>query len=216
MGDSQRRRRSLIAVAVAVLATAALAAGGVFTRGQDRQPVKTRDDGGVHAILCAIRFDLTTPYTYDWSAERALVSEGWLVVLDVERELVRPRQTAEPVLQMGTETLERVNRGELSGHLVAIVPKPIDLESSPAFFGTPDLPERVDGLSRGRELTSARARGIAPFTPEAVALAIDCGGGPVELADQGQLLELAAQWILEYAPDEDRRAFRLLGIPTSR
>ena len=46
-------------------------------------------------------FTLQTPYRNDWSKERAMVSAGVLVVLEVDPALVVPRDSLEPVLYAG-------------------------------------------------------------------------------------------------------------------
>jgi hypothetical protein len=211
----QPKRIALAGILGAVVLFGGAAAVGAF----DREPVapstpsaSARAASGVLSILCAAPFELDEPFPHDWSAERPLVGAGWLVTLEVDPDLVRPRQVAERVLQIGGVTLERINQGDESGRVIAIVPAPIDLFAEPAFFGAAALPEQVDLAARVRELDAARAADIEPFPTAVVQAALDCGGGRFELADRSAVLELAAQWILDHSPVEEDKAFRLLRL----
>jgi hypothetical protein len=132
--------------------------------------------GGV-TLIEARPFTLDVPYTHDWRAERPQVTAGVLLVLGVDPDLVHPRQGLEPVLYVGDQTVERINFGGESGHVVAVVPAPVDgqghvaldLSRTPIYFGTPALPEQVDAATVAQELAAAQARGIAPPTAAAVA-----------------------------------------------
>ena len=211
------RRAKLGWVGTALFAALALAAVAGL---RDREPVPAgqpeQASSGVTSVLCAAPFELTQPYPHDWSAERALVTDGWLLVLEVDPELARARQIEEPVLQVGDTVAERLNHGDVSGRLIAIVPGRAQLESRAMFFGAPALPEQLDLVARVAERTRAGSRGILPFPSTALDAATDCGGGTFELADRQALLELAAQWILEYSPAEAELAFDLLQLPIPR
>ena len=132
--------------------------------------------GGV-TLIEARPFTLDLPYIHDWRAERPWVSGGVLLVLGVDADLVHPRQGLEPVLYVGDQTAERINFGHESGHVIAVVPAPVDaqghvaldLSKTPIYFGTPALPEQVDAATVAKELAAAKARGIAPPSATAVA-----------------------------------------------
>ncbi len=94
----------------------------------------------VDGILLAQPFTLDEPYEFAWQAEHPMVSSGMILVLEVNPDLVLPRQTLEPVLYVGNSTAERVNNGYPSGKVVAIVPGTVNLASAPIWFGEPALP----------------------------------------------------------------------------
>lgn len=95
----------------------------------------------VDEVVYAHLFALDEGYKFEWRKEQPLVKNGYILVLKVDRDLVYPRQTAEPVLYAGDQTAERVNVGYWSGRVVAIVPGKLDLKKTPIWFGTPELPD---------------------------------------------------------------------------
>jgi len=161
-----------------------LLTGGVFAvrqalRDETPPPLPAVTPVGGVALIAARPFTLDVPYVHAYRAEQPLVSAGVVLVLSVDPDLVHPRQGYEPVLYVGNQTAERLNVGHESGHLVVMVPAPVDargnvaldLTTTPIFFGTPALPEQVDAAIVESELAAARARGIQPPTAQVVAAA---------------------------------------------
>ncbi|MGD8451964.1 MAG: hypothetical protein PVJ57_09120 [Phycisphaerae bacterium] len=160
----------------------------------------------VDDILYVQPFTLEKAYASTWRAEQPKVDSGLLLVLKVNPDLVYPRQTAEPVLYVGDQTAERVNVGYVSGHVVAIVPGEVDLEKALAWFGDPDLPERVTAEKIRQQTQQAVAASITPVPTENVRKAVTAGGKTLKLADYEALRREAAELIKTYAPDETERA----------
>ena len=134
-----------------------------------------------------------------------MVREGYVLVLKVDRALAVSRQAKEPVLYVGRQTAERVNVGEKSGHIVAIVPGPVDkldLTKTPIWFGTPALPEQVNTAQIAAENAQATKAGIAPFSKEVVGRALKNGGARLRVADYGELRRQLAGVIEQYSPQE--------------
>jgi hypothetical protein len=129
-------------------------------------PVTTADI----ELLAAVPFALDEPFVHEWRAEKPLVASGYLLQLRVDPELSRPRQTYEPVLYVGAQTAERRLGQADQGILVVLVPAPLDgegrvaldLDTAPVWFGSLELPERVDAARITAELAAARARGVGP------------------------------------------------------
>lgn len=125
--------------------------------------------GGVR-LLHAQPFTVQTPWAHEWRADGAPVHGGVLLVLEVDKALVWPRQFAEPVLFVGAQTAERINVGHESGRVIALVPAAVDgrgrvaldLSATPIFFGAPQLPEQVDAAIIARTVAAARQAAIAP------------------------------------------------------
>ena len=200
------------ATALLALGAVLALAGGAFALRQ-----VLRDDGppplpavtpvGGVTLISARPFTLEVPYAHDWRAERPLVSAGLLLVLGVDPELVHPRQGYEPVLYVGAQTAERVNAGHDSGHVIAIVPAPLDasgqvaldLSTAPIFFGEPALPEQVTAEIAATELAAAQARGIQPPTPAQVAQALQ---PQVPFHDAYDVRVYAADLIEAWSPTE--------------
>lgn len=167
--------------------------------------------GGVYAILAAQPFVLDRPWRHTWRKEQPQFDAGWLVVLSVDPTLVVPRQIEEPVLYAGAQTVERVNIGEESGHVVAILPSArdargnvaLDLASTPFYFGPNELPERVTELEARTQLARAITKGVLP-------LAVPKIGETLHLPSRDELDQRAALLILEHAPDEYDRANGML------
>ncbi|MDH5252639.1 MAG: hypothetical protein OEW25_04870, partial [Nitrospira sp.] len=95
-------------------------------------------------------FQLKQFFKYDWRRERPDVRFGLLVVLKVDPALVTPRDSLEPVLYAGNQTVQRLNHGHESGFVIGIIPEQIDLSKESVWFGTPALPERIDAKTIAR------------------------------------------------------------------
>jgi hypothetical protein len=188
-------------------AAALVALAGLAPAGAGAQvPRVPATPAAVEALVYATPFVLEEGYVSDWRRERPLVTRGHLVVLRVSPDLVYPRQTAEPILYAGEQTVERLNVGYPSGHVVAIVPGAADLGLAPIWFGAPGLPEAVDADRVRAELTQARAAGIQPLPPDRVRAVLREG---LELSDKSELLREAGRLVDLYAPDETDRAAAL-------
>ena len=165
----------------------------------------------VDAVVYAQTFTLEEGYKFEWRKDSKVFTEGTLLVLKVDPDLVFPRQVAEPVLYVGDSTAERVNSGQGSGYVIAIVPGKIDLAKTPIWFGTPELPERVDAAMIKSERAAATKAGIKPFGKKTVAAAVAKGGrATLEVADRYELGRLIAPLILEYSSEETELAESLL------
>jgi len=216
MVDSTRMtsKRFLIGT-LAVMACAAAAVTAVGDRREVVPEVIAGSSENVHSILAALPIDVTTSFAHDWSAERAQVTSGWLLALEVNPELLALHQSADPVLYVGDLAVERINRGDISGRVIVLVPERIDLEAAPIYFGTAALPESVDASTRRLELTRATNAGAKPFAASALESALERGFGgsdteAVEFQNRRAVLEFAAQWIFEFAPEESELAKNLL------
>jgi hypothetical protein len=157
----------------------------------------------VEDVVYAAPFALEEGYVSDWRLERPRVTRGHLVVLKVAPDLVYPRQTAEPVLYAGDQTVERLNVGYPSGYVIGIVPGTADLGRAPLWFGAPRLPESVDAEVVRAERSRADRAGIRPVPPERIRAVLR---KPLELADKADLLREAGTLLQLYAPDESERA----------
>lgn len=183
-------------------------------------PVLPPTPAPIDALVYARAFTLDEAYEHSWRAERPAVTSGYLLVLRVDPDLIYPRQTAEPVLYVGAQTAQRLNVGYTSGHVVAIVPGAvegegaIDLARTAIWFGTPELPERVDRARVEAELRRAVAAGIAPVGVDA-ARAATAPEGVLHARDLSAMLVQAADLISRYAPDERDRADALRGRPST-
>ena len=76
---------------------------------------------GVDEVVYARAFTLEKGYKFEWRKDRPLLTEGTILILKVNPDLVYARQIAEPVLYVGDTTAERVNIGYGSGRVIAIV-----------------------------------------------------------------------------------------------
>lgn len=199
---------SAIAVALTGVLVASLTAS-------ERRPVSAvavpERKGGVRDLVLARPFVLERPFVHVWRKEQPAFDAGWIVVLDVDPALVVPRQTAEPVLYFGDQTVERVNHGEAAGRVVAIVPSArgadgrpaLDLASAAFFFGSEELPETVDARTARFELERAMRNGASAFSAATVAAAILRGGEPLTVTSRDDLDEPLGLLVLEHSPEEN-------------
>jgi len=158
----------------------------------------------VNDILYARPFTLAKGYRNTWSQERALVSTGVLVVLQVDRAFVARRDAAVPILYAGDTPVHRLNHGDQSGRVIGIVPGVADLAGAPIWFGAPGLPERVTAEMARDERARAEKSGIRPFKEEKLRIVTR---PPATVADLDALLrEHVAPLVLEYSPQEKELA----------
>ena len=175
--------------------------------GQSTVPVTPTDDGRAVRKLVLVRpFQLEKPHVYTWTQEKPQITSGTILVIQVDPHYARPRQMHMPVLYVGATPAERANMGFGSGFLVVIVPGRPDLTKVPIYFGSVELPERVDARRGEKELAAARALGIHPFPAAGVRAAVDKGGDPLVAKDSADLYRTLSDLILIYAPDETERA----------
>jgi hypothetical protein len=167
----------------------------------------------VDDILYARRFTLQQGYTFEWARNGPLVTEGTILVLKVNPALVYPRQALEPVLYVGNQTAERVNLGHESGRVIAIVPGKLDLKTSPIWFGTPELPERVDAEMVKAERALAEKAKIAPFTGSQIEKATTPLAETMDAANRDELRRRLAAIVKEYSPVEKGLIRTLEAIP---
>ena len=195
------------AARIALLLALAACGGGEEASAPAAAPLRT---GPVRRLLLARPFALAEPYPHVWRREQPAVSEGWLLVLEVDPSMTVPRQRAMPVILVDDQTAECVNFGQPSGNVVAIVPGPVSESGMSAWFGPPDLPESVDSSWIARAKAGVRAEERASFTAEEIAAARGRGGMALEAAGRVELERAAAGLILEFSPEERELAQSLL------
>ncbi len=161
----------------------------------------------VQNLVVAQRFVLDESYESDWSKERPEVKQGTVIVVRTDKSLLRPRQSAMPILYVNDRPAEQTNFGHESGCLVAIVAGEVDLRSARIFHGTPGTAESVDAAEGRAELEAATAAGAKAFPEARVTKALDRGGEPIRLADRGALYaQVVAKLIERFSPQEAERA----------
>jgi hypothetical protein len=155
-------------------------------------------------LVYARAFELGVPAQHMWSAEQAIYSEGVLVVLEANPTWLAPRQSAEPVIYVGDQVLERINTGYPSGQLVGIVPGMSleELANAPIFFGQPALPESIGAEHISAELGAAVTSGLTGPGAALVGAASDAVGGTLTASDLRDLYESASYVIERYSPEE--------------
>lgn len=169
----------------------------------DIRPVP-KTPSAVIDIVFARPFTLAKGYTYDWRKERPLVRSGILVVLKVNPDLVIPRNSAEPVLYAGNQTVQRLNHGHESGYVIGIIPGEVDLTRVPIWFGRPGLPERVNAQMIRSERALAEKAKIRPFAARKVRSVKKVR---LQASDLYSLLrDHAAELVLKYSPQEKKLA----------
>jgi len=185
------------AIAASLLLMPACASGqaaGQAPAAVPRTPVPVRN------ILYARPFTLAKAYPYDWSRERLIVSSGILVVLEVDPALVVRRDSLEPVLFAGDVPVQRLNHGDKSGRVIAIIPGNISLSNTPIWFGSPGLPGRVTAEIARSERARAERADVRPFSADKIAAV---SHPRVAAADVTALLrDVAAQLVYQFSPQE--------------
>ena len=164
------------------------------------QPAVPSTPAAIQSLLVARPFTLDEGFRFDWRLERPVVAEGYLLVLEVNPDLVYPRQTAQPVLFVDDQTAMRLNVGYGSGRVIAIVPG--IGQPGRIWFGTPQLPEAVNAGTIATERMLATNEGVGAISAQELLAARARGGQPLRLSNLNQLLKEAAGLIVQYAADE--------------
>lgn len=120
------------------------------------------------AIVAVQPFTIAQPYQHRFRKDGSEFTSGHLLVIRAEAGFVQPRQVAEPVLCVGSQTAERLWSDPAQGLIVAIVPvwneraadgteRPGDPTIDLVWFASPELPERVDAAWIAAERARAEA-----------------------------------------------------------
>jgi hypothetical protein len=169
----------------------------------DTPPAIPATPAAVDEVISIQPFTLDEGFEFDWSKERPLVKSGVILVLKVDPALVYPRQIAEPVLYVGDTTAQRMNFGNESGYVVALVPGEVDLATTPIWFGSPELPERVDRAMVSAERKLAEQNGIKAVSARAAQTAVANGGERIHASNMTELLDPIATLIEDHSPAEN-------------
>jgi hypothetical protein len=174
------RRPLLVAAALAALQGCARArAAGPDP---DAIPVVPMDDG--HAVVRVLEVRSFTlregALTYDFQAGAPSLRSGQLVALRAEPAFLQLRQVKSPVLYAGPVPVQVVERDAASGCVVGVIPASVDARKEPFYFGSYELPERVDAVRGRAERDAALAAGLRPRPP---AESASWSTGSVELRD---------------------------------
>lgn len=121
------------------------------------------DDGhAVRSVLAAESFTLTQPYAYEWAADHRLVTNGTLLVIDVDPVWIQPKDARQAVLYVGDTPAERIAGVWPSSRIVVLVPGDVDPTKVPIYFGGYELPEKVDRAAGKGSLLGAQGKGFGP------------------------------------------------------
>lgn len=156
-------------------------------------PVAGKSQTPIKGILAAQRFTLAEPYEDAWDGTK--VSAGTLLVLDVDPALVKPRESLNSILYVGGKPTRKLNRGDVSGHVLVIVPAGVDVVRAQIWLGAPEVLEALTSEKIDAEkLRAARHVPRAPAPPQRA---------PVQSKDLAALLrDVAAPLIDEFSPQD--------------
>jgi len=170
---------------------------------ENEVPVVPTDNGeAVQGLISARHFTLDSPFIYNWNMDRPQVSEGTIIVLEVDPEYVVPRNVNVPVIYVGDTPAMVTNQGYESGRLIVVAPGRVDLTKTPVYFGSFQLPEAVNAARGQEELDAALEMGIRPFDAKTVADAFVVGGEQLGTSDLDFLMLEVSNLILDFCPDE--------------
>lgn len=150
-------------------------------------PPARKDSGPALDLVWARPFALSAPEA-DPNERAATITEGWLVELRADPGLLVPTDLAEAWLYVGEVRALKLNWDydadpAVGGCLVAIVSGPVDLASTPLFFGVPPGATSTDVDRRALARSEAARLRIAPFAADVVARATAAGGATLQAHD---------------------------------
>ena len=207
------KQNMLRPVATAFVAAMTFGAFGSPASAIDEIPVVTMDTGqSVKALVYARAFELSEPYTYAWTADQAEITSGHLLVFEVDPAMAQPRQVESPVLYLGRTPAEILNVGVESGNMIVLVPGDVDVAASVAYFGSWELPERVDDARGAAEEAAALALGVSPIGAAQFTAALAAGGDALRTRSVNGVHRAVADLLDVYSPEERElaEAYRLI------
>lgn len=171
---------------------------------------------GIRSLVAVQPFRVAEPWPHEWRADRPTVREGWIVVLEADPGLVRPRQTEQAVLMAGAMPLEVVHVAVDRGIVVAILPREAAADAAgigalPFHLAMPALPESLSIDEAKARSAAAIAAGIGPRGEPELAQARGAGGPAVELADREAIDRVVGAMLRRLLPSESVRADELEG-----
>ncbi len=204
------RRSIIFSIGALALTVAAVTAHQQRSQGGGLGDAEGQPASAVVTLLHAQPYVMEESYTGWWRAEQPQVDAGWLLVLRVPPGLAELRQSLTRVLYVGEETAERWNSGQPTGNIVVTVPWERGADGLPApissgeciWFGTPELPERVDAARIASERQLAASAQLPVLTAEDLQDAQQVGGGLLEVRDSHELGYAIADLIETYSPEE--------------
>lgn len=180
------------------------------------EPAMPQTPAAIDEIVYARPFSLDEGFKFYWRKERPQVTEGLILVLKADKNLLVPRAAKMPILFVGAQTAQPINQGHESGYLVAIVPGTPDLTKTPIWFGTPDFPDQIDAADIEAEQAKAEAAGMKAQSAKNVQGAHTAGGETLEAANLSEVLRTElADLILEYSP-QDKHIAEGFRVPVVR
>ena len=108
----------------------------------------------VLAVECARAIHFATPYRWTWAADRPSIDDATALVVRADADLLRPRAVGGPVLYVGGWPAEVL---WWSGDEALVLAPVAVADTVSAWFGSAQLPERVDAEHRKAETTAAAA-----------------------------------------------------------
>ena len=146
---------------------------------------------GVLSIAEVHRFSLSEPMTFHWTAGAPAMDKGTILVVEVDGNTAKPRQTAGATLFVGSAPAAVTHPGYRDGYMVVFVPGHIDMNETRVFWGHPErLPEQIS-LRQGAELSASDPTPV--LRPERIF-------GTIELKNERKLYGHIAELIIRYAP----------------
>lgn len=170
---------------LALAGAACLTTGVIALRSQQRfdaggLPALPEEPRSALEVLELVPFTLEEPAVHDFRLEAPSYDAGYLIVIRTDPELAYVRQGYEAVLCAGRQTVARRNASGPENVVVGVLPAPrgedglpdVDWARTPIWYGSPELPERVDAAWLEREYEAAQASGVTAMPATSVSDAL--------------------------------------------
>lgn len=181
-----------------------------------RNPRAAALPAGIRTLVAVQPFRVAEPWPHEWRADRPAVREGWIVVLEADPGLVRPRQAEQAVLMAGAMPLEVVQVAVDRGVVVAILPRDAaadaaGIDALPFHLAAPALPESLPIDEAEARSAAAIAAGIGPRHVVELDRARAAGGPVIEAVDREAIDRAVGAMLRRLLPSEAARADELEG-----
>jgi hypothetical protein len=144
-------------------------------------------------LVAAVRFHLDKPYTSPWRQDRPIVSDGFVVALRSDGDLIRPHTVPDPNVIAGGEVVEIVYQNPEAGIVAGVIRERKSLAGLDLFWGAPRYADGLTAEQMASERTRAVTSGLRPVPDQQLRRALTAAPAVKTFKDRGALYDFAIE-----------------------